>query len=84
MSSSSAHGRRGVRHVLVLGPEGSGKSTWMRALAEQGRGVLGLPEALDRAPLEAALLVEDVDRLPPAEQASRWAPSWPVIPSAPC
>jgi hypothetical protein len=60
----------GVRHVLVLGPEGSGKSTWMRALAEQGRGVLGLPEALDRAPLEAALLVEDVDRLPPAEQAA--------------
>jgi hypothetical protein len=58
----------GVRHVLVLGPEGSGKSTWMRALAEQGRGVIGLPETLDRASLDAALLVEDVDRLPFEEQ----------------
>ncbi|HEX8435907.1 ClpX C4-type zinc finger protein [Archangium sp.] len=58
----------GVRHVLVLGPEGSGKSTWMRALAEQGRGVLAVPTALDLAPLESTLLVEDVDRLPPAEQ----------------
>ncbi|MFL5358708.1 ClpX C4-type zinc finger protein [Archangium sp.] len=58
----------GVRRVLLLGPEGSGKSTWMRALVEQGRGVLVTPDALDRAPVDAMLLVEDVDRLPPAEQ----------------
>ncbi|HEX8820302.1 MAG TPA: ClpX C4-type zinc finger protein [Archangium sp.] len=60
----------GVRHVLLLGPEGSGKSTWMRALAEQGRGVLGSSSDVDNAPLDVALLVEDVDRLPPAEQTA--------------
>ncbi|MFY0523382.1 ClpX C4-type zinc finger protein [Archangium gephyra] len=60
----------GVRRVLLLGPEGSGKSTWMRALVEQGRGVLVTPESLDRAPVDAVLLVEDVDRLAVAEQVS--------------
>jgi hypothetical protein len=60
----------GMRHVLLLGPEGSGKSTWMRALVEQGRGVLGFLSAVDNAPAEVALLVEDVDRLPPADQAA--------------
>lgn len=60
----------GVRRVLLLGPEGTGKSTWMRSLVEQGRGVLVTPDALERAPVDAVLLVEDVDRLPPAEQAS--------------
>jgi hypothetical protein len=59
----------GLCQVLLLGPEGCGKSTWMRALAEQGRGVLVTPDALDRAPLDTLLLVEDVDRLPPTEQA---------------
>jgi energy-coupling factor transporter ATP-binding protein EcfA2 len=56
--------------VLVLGPEGSGKSTWLRALAEAGQGELVTPEALDRASVEATLLVEDVDRLPSAGQAA--------------
>jgi len=60
----------GLRQVLLLGPEGSGKSTWMRALVEQGRGVLGFLSAVDNAPAEVALLVEDVDRLPPAEQSA--------------
>lgn len=60
----------GVRRVLLLGPEGTGKSTWMRSLVEQGRGVLVTPDALERAPVDAVLLVEDVDWLPPAEQAS--------------
>ncbi|HEX5750324.1 MAG TPA: ClpX C4-type zinc finger protein [Archangium sp.] len=60
----------GVRHVLLLGPQGSGKSTWMRALVEQGRGVLVTPDSFDRAPVDSVLLVEDVDRIPPAEQAS--------------
>jgi hypothetical protein len=60
----------GVRRVLLLGPEGSGKSTWMRVLGEQGRGVLVTPESLDRAPVDAVLLVEDVDQLAPVEQAS--------------
>jgi hypothetical protein len=60
----------GVRRMLLLGPEGSGKTTWMRALAEQGRGVLVTADSLDRAPVDAVLLVEDVDRLSPPEQAS--------------
>ncbi|MGZ3457990.1 MAG: ClpX C4-type zinc finger protein [Archangium sp.] len=60
----------GVRRMLLLGPEGSGKSTWLRALVEQGRGVLVTPDAFERAPVGAVLLVEDVDRLPPAVQAS--------------
>ncbi|WP_375765514.1 hypothetical protein NR798_27815 [Archangium gephyra] len=60
----------GVRRLLLLGPEGSGKSTWLRVLVEQGRGVLVTPDSLDRAPVDALLLVEDVDRLTPAEQAS--------------
>jgi hypothetical protein len=55
---------------LLLGPEGCGKSTWMRALVEQGRGVLVTPDSLDSAPVDTLLLVEDVDRLPPAEQAT--------------
>ncbi|QRK07083.1 hypothetical protein JQX13_44705 [Archangium violaceum] len=60
----------GVRRVLLLGPEGSGKSTWMRELVEQGRGVLVGPDSLERAPADAVLLVEDVDRLPPSEQSA--------------
>jgi hypothetical protein len=60
----------GVRRLLLLGPEGSGKSTWVRMLVEQGRGVLVTSDSFDRAPVDALLLLEDVDRLPPAEQAS--------------
>ncbi|MCY1077572.1 ClpX C4-type zinc finger protein [Archangium lansingense] len=60
----------GVRRVLLLGPEGAGKSTWMRGFVEQGRGVIVTPDSLDRAPVDSVLLVEDVDRLPPAEQAA--------------
>ena len=77
----------GLRHVLLLGPEGSGKSTWMRALVEQGRGVLGFLSAVDNAPLDVALLVEDVDRLAPAEQTALAAflarhPERPVVMTA--
>ncbi|WP_395805100.1 ClpX C4-type zinc finger protein [Archangium minus] len=60
----------GVRRMLLLGPEGSGKSTWIRELVEQGRGVLVSSDSLDRAPADAVLLVEDVDRLSPAEQSA--------------
>lgn len=59
----------GVRRVLVLGPEGSGKSTWMRMLVEQGRGVLVTADSLEHAPGDAVLIVEDVDRLPSSEQS---------------
>jgi hypothetical protein len=60
----------GVRRVLVLGPEGAGKSTWLRALAESGQGELVSPDSLERASVEATLLVEDVDRLSSAGQAT--------------
>jgi len=60
----------GVRRLLILGPEGTGKSTWVHALEEQGRGVRVLPEALERAPMGGVLLLEDVDRLSPELQAS--------------
>jgi hypothetical protein len=62
--------RAGVRRLLLLGPEGTGKSTWVRALEEQGRGVRILPESLERAPVGSVLLLEDVDRLSPEGQAS--------------
>jgi hypothetical protein len=55
--------------VLLLGPEGSGKSTCFKALAEQGRGVMAALDALERIPMDALLLLEDVDRWTPAEQA---------------
>lgn len=58
----------GVRRVLLLGPEGCGKSTWVRMLVEQGRGVLVTSGTLDEAVVNAPLLVEDVDRLSPGEQ----------------
>lgn len=58
----------GVRRVLLLGPEGCGKSTWMRMLGEQGWGVLVTPATLDEAAVNVPLLVEDVDRLSPGEQ----------------
>jgi hypothetical protein len=55
----------GVRRVLLLGPEGVGKTTWLQALQGQGRGVLVTVDALDEAPRSGTLLVEDVDRLSP-------------------
>jgi len=60
----------GVRRILVLGPEGSGKSTWLRQLARRGLGELVGLDALEHASGEATLLLEDVDRLSPAEQAA--------------
>ncbi|HSP81028.1 MAG TPA: AAA family ATPase [Myxococcaceae bacterium] len=60
----------GVRRLLLIGPEGSGKSTWLRSLEEQGRGVRVSPDSLEHAPFEALLLVEDVDRLSPDAQAA--------------
>lgn len=53
----------GVRRVLLLGPEGVGKTTWLQALQGQGRGVLVTMDTLDDAPRSGVLLIEDVDRL---------------------
>ncbi|WP_434389687.1 ClpX C4-type zinc finger protein [Melittangium boletus] len=62
----------GARRLLLLGPEGAGKSTWLRELARQGRGEFAPLEALEHASGDAdlPLFVEDVDRLPAAAQAA--------------
>ncbi|XXF75130.1 ClpX C4-type zinc finger protein [Myxococcaceae bacterium GXIMD 01537] len=60
----------GVRRVLVLGPEGVGKSAWFQALQQWGGGVLVTVDALEESPPDAVLLVEDVERLGPEAQAS--------------
>lgn len=56
--------------VLLLGPEGSGKSTWVRSQVHAGRAVLGAADS-PVAPRAGALLVfEDVDRLTPEVHAA--------------
>ncbi|HET9452409.1 MAG TPA: ClpX C4-type zinc finger protein, partial [Aggregicoccus sp.] len=61
---------QGARRILVLGPEGSGKSTWMRALVAAGRAVPGDPARLETPAPGNVLVLEDVDRLAaPAQEA---------------
>jgi hypothetical protein len=60
----------GARRILVLGPEGSGKSTWVRALVAEGRAVLADAAAPEAPAPGAVLVLEDVDRLgAPAQEA---------------
>jgi hypothetical protein len=71
---------QGARRILVLGAEGSGKSTWMRSLVGAGRAVTG-DAARPEAPFPGALLVlEDVDRLaPPVQEAlATWLEAQPA------
>ncbi len=53
----------GARCLLVVGPEGCGKSVWFQQLQRQGQGALTQLSALEQAPTQVPLLVEDVDRL---------------------
>ncbi len=56
--------REGVRVVLLLGPEGSGKTMCLRSLQAQGLGKC--VEAVDDAVIgPSALLLDSVDRLSP-------------------
>ncbi|WP_426752596.1 ClpX C4-type zinc finger protein [Myxococcus sp. Y35] len=59
-----------VRCLLVVGPEGSGKSTWFQQLQREGKGVITAVADLDGATSTRTLLVEDVDRLSAEAQAT--------------
>ncbi|WP_164019723.1 ClpX C4-type zinc finger protein [Pyxidicoccus trucidator] len=60
----------GARCVLAVGPEGSGKSVWFQQLQRQRRGVFVHLAELEQGPVPQPLLVEDVDRMDAASQAT--------------
>ncbi len=59
----------GARRVLVIGPEGCGKTVWFQQLASQELGTLATIEVLEQGGRGGTVLVEDVDRLSPELQA---------------
>ena len=59
----------GARRLLVIGPEGCGKSVWFQHLVSQEVGVLVTVDSLEQGAGGSLLLVEDVDRLSPELQA---------------
>lgn len=60
----------GARCLLAVGPEGSGKSVWFQQLQRQRRGVLATLAELEHGPVAQPFLVEDVDRMDAATQAT--------------
>lgn len=60
----------GARCLLLVGPEGCGKSVFFQALERRGQGVLATVESLESASGMEPLLLEDVDRLAPGAQAA--------------
>ncbi|WP_228557906.1 ClpX C4-type zinc finger protein [Myxococcus sp. AB056] len=52
-----------ARTLLVIGPEGSGKSVWFQQLQREAVGVITPVADLDVTTSSRTLLVEDVDRL---------------------
>ncbi|GMU06051.1 ClpX C4-type zinc finger protein [Corallococcus caeni] len=60
----------GARCLLLVGPEGCGKSLFFQSLQRRGQGVLATVEALESTPGTEPLLVEDVDRLESGGQAA--------------
>ncbi|NOK13107.1 ClpX C4-type zinc finger protein [Corallococcus exercitus] len=60
----------GARCLLLVGPEGCGKSLFFQSLQRRGQGVLASVEALESTPGTEPLLVEDVDRLESGGQAA--------------
>jgi hypothetical protein len=58
----------GARCLLLVGPEGCGKSLFFQSLQRRGQGVLAAVESLESTPGTEPLLVEDVDRLEPRAQ----------------
>jgi hypothetical protein len=59
----------GARRLLVIGPEGCGKSVWFQHLVSQEAGTLVTVDSLEQGAGGSLLLVEDVDRLSPELQA---------------
>ncbi|WP_225409672.1 ClpX C4-type zinc finger protein [Stigmatella hybrida] len=59
----------GARRMLILGPEGVGKTVWFQALAKRVMGTVMTFEALEQGTGGGVALLEDVDRLPPEVQA---------------
>lgn len=53
----------GFRRVLLVGPEGVGKTTWLQSLQARGQGAFLDVYGLEEVPSAGVLLVEDVDRL---------------------
>lgn len=53
----------GVRRLLLVGPEGVGKTTWLQSLQARGQGAFLDVHALEEVPPADVLLVEDVERL---------------------
>ncbi|RKH69194.1 ClpX C4-type zinc finger protein [Corallococcus aberystwythensis] len=60
----------GARCLLLVGPEGCGKSLFFQSLQRRGQGVLASVESLESTPGTEPLLVEDVDRLESGVQAA--------------
>jgi hypothetical protein len=59
----------GARRVLVIGPEGCGKTVWFQQLASQELGTVVTIDSLEQGAGGATVLMEDVDRMPPEVQA---------------
>ncbi|MFP2963670.1 ClpX C4-type zinc finger protein [Myxococcus sp. 1LA] len=59
-----------ARCLLVVGPEGSGKSVWFQQLQRDGVGAITSVADLDAAGTSRVLLVEDVDRLDATSHAA--------------
>ncbi|WP_434348669.1 ClpX C4-type zinc finger protein [Myxococcus virescens] len=59
-----------ARTLLVIGPEGSGKSVWFQQLQREAVGVITPVADLDMTTSSRTLLVEDVDRLDATSHAT--------------
>ncbi|MBL0694100.1 ClpX C4-type zinc finger protein [Comamonas sp. JC664] len=59
----------GARCLLVVGPEGCGKSLWFQQLQREDQGLLTVVSDLDLSSASRPVLVEDVDRLDDASLA---------------
>ncbi|CAM4335811.1 MULTISPECIES: ClpX C4-type zinc finger protein [Myxococcus] len=59
-----------ARTLLVIGPEGSGKSVWFQQLQREAVGVITPVADLDLTASSRTLLVEDVDRLDATSHAA--------------
>ncbi len=53
----------GACRLLIIGPEGAGKTIWFQELAREDRGTLVTLDTLEQGGGGAVVLVEDVDRL---------------------